>query len=129
MNGLAEEGLLLCAGPLAGTETRRLRALLIINADNEDEIRHRLDHDPWVRTDRLVITRVEPWNVIVGAERLATSGTATHPGWSRPSARSKNAASGASSGSARGRDLRRPLPSSGERVRRGYAGCRSPNQE
>jgi uncharacterized protein YciI len=74
MNGRAEEGLLLCAGPLAGTETGRLRALLIINADSEDEIRHRLDHDPWVRTDRLVITRVEPWNVIVGAERLATSG-------------------------------------------------------
>jgi hypothetical protein len=46
----------------------------MINADNENEIRNRLDHDPWVRTDRLVITSVEPWNVIVGAERLATSG-------------------------------------------------------
>jgi uncharacterized protein YciI len=43
MNGLAEEGLILFAGPLAGTETGRLRALLIISADGEDEIRHRLD--------------------------------------------------------------------------------------
>jgi uncharacterized protein YciI len=71
MNGLAEQGLVLLAGPLAGTETGRIRALLIMNAAGEDEIRHRLDDDPWVRTDRLVITSIEPWNVIVGAERLA----------------------------------------------------------
>ena len=73
MNGLAEEGLILFAGPLAGTETGRLRVLLIMSADGEDEVRHRLDDDPWVRTDRLVITSIEPWNVIVGAERLAAS--------------------------------------------------------
>ena len=73
MNGLAEEGLILFAGPLAGTETGRLRALLIMSADGEDEIRRRLHDDPWVRTDRLVITSIEPWNVIVGADRLAAS--------------------------------------------------------
>jgi len=73
MNGLAEEGLILFAGPLAGTETGRLRVLLIMSADGEDEVRHRLDDDPWVRTDRLVITSIELWNVIVGAERLAAS--------------------------------------------------------
>ena len=71
MNALAEQGLVVCAGPLASTETGRLRALLIMNADGEDEIRHRLDDDPWVRADRLVITSIEPWNVIVGVERLA----------------------------------------------------------
>ena len=75
MNALAEEGLILFAGPLAGTETSRLRALLIMSADGEDEIRHRLNDDPWVRTDRLVITSIESWNVIVGAERLAVSST------------------------------------------------------
>jgi uncharacterized protein YciI len=73
MNGLAEEGLILFAGPLAGTETGLLRVLLIMSADGEDEVRHRLDDDPWVRTDRLVITSIELWNVIVGAERLAAS--------------------------------------------------------
>ena len=73
MNGLAEQGLVLVAGPLAGTETGRLRALLIMSADGEDAIRHRLNDDPWVRADRLVITSIEPWNVIVGAERLAAS--------------------------------------------------------
>ena len=73
MNGLAEEGTILFAGPLAGTETGRLRALLIMSADGEDEIRRRLHDDPWVRTERLAITSIEPWNVIVGAERLTAS--------------------------------------------------------
>ena len=73
MNALAAEGLILFAGPLAGTETGRLRALLIISADDEDEIRRRLHDDPWVRADRLEITTIEPWNVIVGADRLTAS--------------------------------------------------------
>ena len=75
MNGLAEQGLILFGGPLAGTETGHLRALLIVSADGEDEIRHRLNDDPWVRMERLVITSIESWNVIVGAGRLAVSNT------------------------------------------------------
>jgi uncharacterized protein YciI len=73
MNGLAEEGLILFAGPLAGTETGPPAPLLIMSADGEDEIRRCLHDDPWVRTDGLVITSIEPWKVIVGAERLAAS--------------------------------------------------------
>jgi uncharacterized protein YciI len=71
MNALAGEGFVMFAGPLAGTESGRLRALLIVDADSEGEIRGRLTEDPWVHTDRLVITSIEPWNVIVGAERLS----------------------------------------------------------
>jgi hypothetical protein len=44
---------------------------LIVDADHEDDIRNRLADDPWARTDRLTITRIDPWNVIVGAERLS----------------------------------------------------------
>ena len=71
MNNLAGEGFVRLAGPLGGSETGRMRVLLILNADDEDEIRHRLTDDPWVRTDRLVITSIESWNPIVGAERLS----------------------------------------------------------
>jgi uncharacterized protein YciI len=70
MNNLADEGLVLFAGPLAGTETARVRALLIMEASTEGEIRERLADDPWVHTDRLAITRIEPCNLIVGTERL-----------------------------------------------------------
>jgi uncharacterized protein YciI len=73
MNALADEGFVPFAGPLAGTEGGRLRALLIIDAETEDEIRRRLAEDPWVHANRLVITSIEPWNLIVGADRLATT--------------------------------------------------------
>lgn len=69
MNALADQGSVLCAGPLAGSENGRLRVLLIVSADSEAEIRRRLADDPWTSTDRLQITSIEPWNVFVGAER------------------------------------------------------------
>ena len=47
MNALADEGFVLLAGPLAGTEQGRLRALLIVNAESEPEIHRRLADDPW----------------------------------------------------------------------------------
>ena len=70
MNGLADEGVVLFAGPLAGTETARLRALLVMVAPTETEIRHRLADDPWARNERLAIARIERWDLIVGADRL-----------------------------------------------------------
>ena len=70
MNGLADEGVVLFAGPLAGTETARLRVLLVMDAPTEAEIRHRLADDPWARNERLAIARIEGWNLIVGADRL-----------------------------------------------------------
>ena len=73
MNALAHEGFVLFAGPLAGTESGRLRVLLIVDTETEDEIRRRLADDPWAHTDRLAITSIEPWNLIVGAERLSTT--------------------------------------------------------
>jgi uncharacterized protein YciI len=71
MNALADDGFVLLAGPLAGSERERLRVLLIVNALTEDEIHRRLADDPWARTEQLVILSVESWNVFVGAERLA----------------------------------------------------------
>jgi hypothetical protein len=37
MNGLADDGFVLFAGPLAASEKARLRALLIVDSDSEDE--------------------------------------------------------------------------------------------
>jgi uncharacterized protein YciI len=71
MNALADEGFVLFGGPLAGSEDGRVRVLLIVEAKSEVEIRRRLADDPWVRTEQLVTTSIEPWNVIVGARRAA----------------------------------------------------------
>jgi uncharacterized protein YciI len=73
MSSLADQGFVLFAGPLAGSEQGRVRALLIVNARSEAEIRRRLADDPWASTEQLLTARVEPWNIFVGAERLSSA--------------------------------------------------------
>jgi uncharacterized protein YciI len=72
----AEDGFLLFAGPLAGSESDRIRVLLIAVADSEADVHHRLADDPWERTDRVVTTSVEPWLLLVGADRLGAPSAA-----------------------------------------------------
>jgi uncharacterized protein YciI len=71
MNALADEGTVLFAGPLAGSEHGRIRVLLIVDTDDETAIHDRLAPDPWAQAQRLVTTSVEPWNLFVGADRLS----------------------------------------------------------
>ena len=71
MNALAADRFVLFAGPLAGSEESRIRALLIVGADSEAEIHERLAADPWVLSDHLRTVAVETWNPFVGLERLA----------------------------------------------------------
>jgi uncharacterized protein YciI len=70
MNRLGEDGLVLFAGPLAGSEAGRIRVLLIANAADEREIERRLVDDPWAIAKRLVTVSIEPWRLMVGGERL-----------------------------------------------------------
>ena len=73
MNALADEGFLIVAGPLAGTEQDRVRVLLIVDADSEATIHRRLADDPWVPTQQLHTVSVEPWTILVGADRLPST--------------------------------------------------------
>lgn len=75
MNDLADEGFVLFAGPLAGSEHDRIRVLMIAEADSETDIHRRLEDDPWARTQQVVTTRIEPWNLFVGADRLGAQPT------------------------------------------------------
>ena len=75
MNALANSGFLLFAGPLDGTEHGRVRVLLIVNVDDKAEIHRQLADDPWIRTEQLITTSIEPWQIIVGAERLSSAQT------------------------------------------------------
>jgi uncharacterized protein YciI len=68
MNGLADEGFVRLGGPLAGSEQGRVRVLLIVDGESEAEIHRRLADDPWAATEQLVVTRVEPWLVLVGEQ-------------------------------------------------------------
>jgi len=71
MNGLAEEGTVLFAGPLAGSEQDRIRVLLVMSAEDESAVHAALAADPWEASQTVVTTSVEPWMLLVGAERLA----------------------------------------------------------
>jgi uncharacterized protein YciI len=73
VNTLAEEGLVLFAGPLAGSEQGRIRVLLIASAPDREQIHQRLSDDPWEITHRVVTTSIEPWSALVGAQRLAAA--------------------------------------------------------
>ena len=67
MNGLADDGLILAGGPLAGTERGRIRVLLVADADHEAAIAQQLAADPWELAGRITTTTIEPWTLLVGA--------------------------------------------------------------
>lgn len=77
MNTLAEDGFLLLAGPLAGSEEGQIRVLLIADAESEADIHRRLADDPWALSERLVTTSVETWNLLVGSDRLPVTESAS----------------------------------------------------
>ena len=73
MSSLADEGSVLFAGPLAGSESGRIRILVIAEAASEADVRHRLLNDPWETSRQLITTSIEPWNLLVGAARLLST--------------------------------------------------------
>ena len=62
VDGLAQEGLIVLAGPVGDTGFGP--ALLVFEADSEGEIRNRLADDPWMGTI-LTIESIRPWSVWV----------------------------------------------------------------
>ena len=78
MNALADDGVVLFGGPLAGSEQARVRVLLIVDAESEAEIHRRLADDPWAPTEQLATVSIEPWKLLVGADRLASAAEARH---------------------------------------------------
>ncbi len=63
MNALQTEGFVLLGGPLEGTPD----VLLIIRANDAQQIRSRLSGDSWTRKDLLRITQVVPWTLRLGS--------------------------------------------------------------
>lgn len=61
MDGLADDGFVLLGGPLGDD-----RALLIVNAGSEEEVRERLARDPWTPMRMLRVESVAPWEVLLG---------------------------------------------------------------
>ncbi|MGC2529285.1 MAG: hypothetical protein WA639_16165 [Candidatus Acidiferrum sp.] len=62
MNGLHAEGFVLFGGPLEGT----CDVLLIICADDAEEIRSRLVEDSWSRNGLPRIAQIAAWTIRLG---------------------------------------------------------------
>jgi len=62
MDALEAEGFVVLGGPV-GDETR---ALLVIDAESEGEIRETLGRDPWSES-HLVIESIDSWTIRLGA--------------------------------------------------------------
>ena len=63
MNALAKDRFVMLGGPLEDSAD----VLLIVKAETADEIRSRLEEDPWSRNDLLRITRISPWTLRLGS--------------------------------------------------------------
>ena len=63
MDALETEHFVLLGGPL---KYSKHRALLVVNAPDEQELRRRLADDPWVRTGVLLTLEIYPWEILLG---------------------------------------------------------------
>jgi len=63
MDGLVADGFVTLGGPLGDGD----EVLLIVRADNAEEIRRRLEWDSWIANDLLRMVRVVPWTLRLGS--------------------------------------------------------------
>ena len=66
MDTLVDEGFVVLGGPLGDGEKL---FLLIIDAENEQEIAARLADDPWTPMELLRTASVERWEILLGARK------------------------------------------------------------
>lgn len=59
MDGLVTDGFVILGGPVSNGE----RALLIVEATDEHEVRTRLAEDPWAPVRILQVGTIEPWAI------------------------------------------------------------------
>ena len=62
MDALVEEGVIVLGGPVGEGDGHS--ALLVMEANDSDEVRERLASDPWGE-DMLVTASIEPWSIFL----------------------------------------------------------------
>ena len=63
MDALEAEHFVVLGGPLRYSKHR---AMLVVNASDEQELRWRLAEDPWMRTGILKTIEIYPWEILLG---------------------------------------------------------------
>ena len=70
MDGLVEDRFVILGGPVGNGD----RVLLLVEAEDEQEIERRLAADPWL-PGVLRIESIEPWSLWLGAPRAVSGAT------------------------------------------------------
>jgi uncharacterized protein YciI len=62
---LVDEDFILMGGPLVGRDGLPQGALLIVNAQDENEVREKLKNDPWFERGILNLESVKRWEIFI----------------------------------------------------------------
>jgi uncharacterized protein YciI len=66
---LVDEAFILMGGPLLDAAEMPRGALLIVNAENENEVREKLKSDPWFERGILKLESVERWQIFIDVRK------------------------------------------------------------
>jgi uncharacterized protein len=66
---LVDEGFIMMGGPLVDERELPHGALLIVNAENEKEVREKLKNDPWFEKGILKLESVPRWQIFIDARK------------------------------------------------------------
>jgi uncharacterized protein YciI len=66
---LVDDGFILMGGPLVGQDGLPQGALLIVNAQDEDEVTQKLKHDPWFERGILKLESVKRWEIFIDVRK------------------------------------------------------------
>jgi uncharacterized protein YciI len=62
---LVDEGFILMGGPLVDVREMPTGALLIVNAQDENEVREKLKNDPWFERGILKLESIKRWQIFI----------------------------------------------------------------
>jgi uncharacterized protein YciI len=62
---LVHDGFILMGGPLVDDSGMPHGALIIVNAEDENEVRDKLKNDPWFQKDILKLESVKRWEIFI----------------------------------------------------------------
>jgi uncharacterized protein YciI len=66
---LVDEGFILMGGPLVGRDGRPEGALLIVNAQDENEAKEKLKNDPWFERGILKLESIKRWEIFIDVRK------------------------------------------------------------
>jgi uncharacterized protein YciI len=66
---LVDEGFFFMGGPLVGRDGRPDGALLIVNAQDENEAKEKLKNDPWFERGILKLESIKRWEIFIDVRK------------------------------------------------------------